>query len=154
MVDLGAKFFTFNELTNSKSYPHIVQENRADAMQYLRSAKKLAQLLDEIREILGAKPIQVNSGFRNAKLNKAVGSKSDNSTHTKFEAVDIKPLNGLSIRDNFNKLLEAKKAGKLKNLRKVLEEGSWLHIEVISDGTYYRGFFIGHNNNTRWEQVG
>lgn len=154
MVDLGAKFFTFDELTDSKSYPHIVKENRADAMQYIHSGKKLAQLLDEVRAVLGDKPIQINSGFRNAKLNKAVGSKSANSTHTKFEAVDIKPLNGLSIRENFNKLLEAKKAGKLKSLRKVLEEGSWLHIEVISDGTFYRGFFIGYNNNTRWEQVG
>lgn len=147
-----SKFFTFEELTDSEEHPELVPQNRIDAKKYINAGKRLSKLLESIREILGNEPIKVNSGFRNAKLNKAVGSKSKNSKHTLFEAVDIKPSN-MSIREAFNKLIEAKRAGKLGDLRKVLEEGGWLHIEVSMSQDDYRGFFVSHDGNQTFIRV-
>lgn len=145
-------FFTFDELTDSKGHPNLVQENRFDANEFLSSGAKLSMLLENIRHVLGDKPININSGFRCAKLNSAVGSKSTVSKHTMFEAVDITPSN-MSINEAFNVLIKAQKDGKLSTLRKVLQEGSWLHVEVSMSVGDYRGFFVSHDGNKTFENV-
>jgi hypothetical protein len=147
-----SKYFSFEELTDSAGHPEIVAQNRLDAKKYLLAGKRLSKLLESIRHILGDKPLKVNSGFRNSKLNKAVGSKSLNSKHTIFEAVDITPSN-MSVKDAFNVLLEAHGEGLLPDLRKVLHEGSWLHIEVSMSVGDYRGFFVSHDGNKTFEKV-
>jgi len=152
MTEGYSKFFTFEELTNSEGHQELVKQNRADAMKFVNSGKRLSKLAESIREILGNKPLKVNSGFRNQKLNKAVGSKSTNSAHTRFEAMDVRPTT-MSIREAFGKLKDAKEKGLLPDLRKVLEEGSWLHIEVSMKLNDYRGFFISHDGNKTFEKV-
>lgn len=144
--------FTFEELTNSESHPELVPQNRIDAKKYLSSFNKLVALLEDIRRVLGNMPIKVNSGFRNYELNKAVGSKSSNSKHTLFEAADIVP-SGMSIQDAFSKLIESHKNGALPTLRKVLQEGSWLHVEVSTTPGDYRGFFVSKDGNKTFEKV-
>jgi len=59
----------------------------------------------------------------------------------------------MTVREAFNIIEKAHTDGLLPDLRKVLEEGSWLHIEVAMNTKDYIGFFIGHDNNTRWEKV-
>lgn len=147
-----SKYFTFEELTDSEGHPSLVPQNRIDAKRYVNAGKRLSKLLETIRHILGDKPIKINSGFRNTKLNKAVGSKSTNSKHTIFEAVDIKP-SSMTIQEAFEALIEAHKEGLIPDLRKVLQEGSWLHVEVSMNVDDYRGFFVSNDGNKTWERV-
>jgi hypothetical protein len=144
-------YFSFEELTSSNSRPDLVPLNRTDAMRYINSGKRLSKLLESIRSILGNKPLKVNSGFRNEALNKAVGSKSKASKHTVFEAVDITPP--MPIREAFNALMNAQRAGLLPDLRKVLHEGTWLHVEVAMSVGDYRGFFVSKDGNKTFEKV-
>ncbi|MBD3843695.1 MAG: hypothetical protein IE909_17820 [Campylobacterales bacterium] len=101
---------------------------------------------------MGDYPIMINSGFRNQELNKAVGSKSVNSAHTRFEAADITPRN-MSVNEAFDALISAYKAGELQDLRKVLQEGGWLHIEVKMSPNDYRGFFVSNDGNKTFTKV-
>lgn len=151
-IDGFSEQFTLKELTNSASHPEIVEQNRLDAKPYLLAGKRLSKLLESMRHILGDKPLKVNSGFRNAQLNKAIGSKSPNSKHTVFEAVDIVP-SGTGIKEAFSTLIMAYKCGLLPDLRKVLQEGSWLHIEVSMSVDDHRGFFVSHDVNKTFEKV-
>jgi hypothetical protein len=151
-VESFSKYFTFDELTNS-SHTELVAKNREDAKQFLLAGKRLSKLLESIRHILGDKPLKINSGYRNELLNTTIGSKSKNSAHTRFEAVDITP-NHIPIKEAFNALMNAKKAGLLPDLRKVLHEGTWLHIEVGMSVGDYRGFFISRDGNKTFEKVG
>lgn len=147
-----SKYFSFKELTDSESHKKLVDKNREDAMKYINSGKRLSKLLESIREVLGDYPIKINSGFRNSALNKAVGSKSLNSKHTVFEAADIKPKN-MTVREAFNKIKEAYDNGELQDLRKVLEEGSWLHVEVSMEVGDHRGFFVSNDGNKTFTKV-
>jgi len=151
-MDNFSKYFTLKELTNSESHPETVAQNRADAKQYLLAGKRLSKLLESIRHILGDHPLKVTSGFRNARLNKAVGSKALNSKHTIFEAADIVP-NGMSVKEAFSALIMAHKGGLLPDLRKVLQEGNWLHVEVAMSVDDYRGFFTSNDGNKTFVKV-
>ena len=156
-MDGFSKFFTFEELTDSKNHPTMVEANRTDALEWVDHGAALSLLLEEVRHILGDKPIKVNSGFRNAELNKAVGSKSSKSAHTLFKAADIVPT-GMSIQEAFEALIAAKQSGQLPTLKKALQEGSWLHIEVlccgdVEEGISFRGFFVSKDGNETWERV-
>jgi hypothetical protein len=145
-------YFTFMELTDSTSHPELVEKNREDAIKYQNSGMKLSILLESIRHVLGDKPLKVDSGFRNEALNLAVGSKAINSKHTLFEACDIVP-SGMSIKEAFAALMVAHKDGLLPDLRKVLQEGSWLHCEVSTSVGDYRGFFVSKDGNITFEKV-
>lgn len=133
--------FTFEELTYSANHSELVEQNRADAVKYLLAGKRLSKLLESIREVLGDNPIKVNSGFRNAELNKAVGSIVAKSSHTRFEAADITP-SGIPLKESFNALMRAYKGGLLPDLRKcIIEKGRWLHCEVAMSTDDHKGFF-------------
>ena len=148
-----SKFFTFEELTDSKKHPELVLANREYAKHYLLAGKRLSKLLESIRHILGDKPLTINSGCRDDALNLAVGSKAKNSKHKLFEAVDIVPSN-MTIQQAFDKLQKAYKEGLLPDLRKVLQEGSWLHVEVSMSVNDYRGFFVSYDHNETFTKVG
>ena len=152
MVEGYSKFFTFEELTDSKDHPQLVEENRKLALKYVNSGKRLSKLCESIRDILGGKAIKANSGFRSPRLNVAVGSKAEKSKHKVFEAVDLNILNMTEL-EAFNKLKKAKEDGLLPDLRKVLMEGSWLHVEVSMSVGDYRGFFVSKDGNKTWEKV-
>jgi hypothetical protein len=147
-----SQYFTFEDLTKSERHPDLVPQNRADAMKFKDSGARLSMLLEKIRHILGDKPIIVNSGFRNEALNEAVGSVVKNSKHMVFEAADI-VHSEMTIEEMFEALIKAKKAGFLPNLRKALQEGTWLHVEVGADENDYRGFFVSHDGNKTWEKI-
>ena len=133
--------FTFEELTYSANHQDLVEQNRADAVKYLLAGKRLSKLLESIREVLGDKPINVNSGFRNPALNQAVGSIVSKSSHTRFEAADITP-SGVPLKESFNALMRAYKGGLLPDLRKcIIEKGRWLHVETKMDAKETTSFF-------------
>ena len=147
-----SKFFSFEELTNSESNPSLVEQNRFDAMPYRNAGKRLSKLLESIRHILGDAPIKVNSGYRNKALNLAVGSKAVKSSHMRFEAADI-VRQGMNIQEAFTALMSAYKGGLLPDLKRVLHEGSWLHVEVSMKVGDHTGFFVSHDGNKTFEKV-
>ena len=75
MTQLSAHF-TLDELTHTD---HRQFDNTPNASE-LSNLIRLAGLLEEVKTVLGGKPIIVNSAFRSKQVNDAVGSK-DTSQH-------------------------------------------------------------------------
>lgn len=77
--------FTLAELTHTD---HRVFDNTPNE-QELANLKRLALFLEQVKTVLGGKPIMVNSAFRSKAVNDAVGS-SDRSQHRLGCAADIR----------------------------------------------------------------
>lgn len=81
------KYFTVGELCESSTAKAKGIKNIPDGMEVGRLKSLIEKILDPLREAYG-KPIYINSGFRNAELNKEVGG-VPSSQHQKGEAADI-----------------------------------------------------------------
>jgi uncharacterized protein YcbK (DUF882 family) len=79
------KHFTFEELTHTDHREFDNTPNDAE----LENIKRMAEFLEEVKTVLGGKPIMVNSAFRSKQVNDAVGSK-DTSQHRIGCAADIR----------------------------------------------------------------
>ena len=77
--------FTLEELTHTD---HRDLDNTPNEHE-LENLKRLAAFLEEVKTLLGGKPIMVNSAFRSKAVNDAVGSK-DTSQHRIGCAADIR----------------------------------------------------------------
>jgi hypothetical protein len=77
--------FTLEELTHTDHREFDNTPNDAE----LENIKRLAEFLEEVKTVLGGKPIMVNSAFRSKQVNDAVGSK-DTSQHRVGCAADIR----------------------------------------------------------------
>ena len=77
--------FTLDELTHTdhRQFDNIPNEDE------LANLYRLADFLEQVKALLGGKPIIVNSAFRSAEVNRAVGS-SDKSQHRRGCAADIR----------------------------------------------------------------
>ena len=142
--------FSFEELTNSESYPDLVPQNMADARRFEKQMRYTACTLEEIRKVLGV-PMKVTSGFRNNALNKAVGG-SATSGHTKGLCADFIPV-GMDVNDAFE-LIQFNK-DKCPSLKKCIYESvrgsKWLHIETKTEANQPQQFFVTQNGRTYTE---
>ena len=142
--------FSFEELTNSESYPDLVPQNMADSRRFEKQMRYTACTLEEIRAILGV-PMKITSGFRNGALNKAVGG-SPTSGHAKGLCADFQPI-GLEISHAFN-MIQANKS-KCPSLKKCIYESingsKWLHIETKTEASQPQQFFTTSNGKTYTE---
>jgi hypothetical protein len=77
--------FTIEELTHTDHRQFDNTPNDAE----LANLTRLAEFLEQIKTLLGSKPIMVNSAFRSKLVNDAVGSK-DSSQHRIGCAADIR----------------------------------------------------------------
>jgi zinc D-Ala-D-Ala carboxypeptidase len=77
--------FTLEELTHTD---HRQLDNTPNDAE-LENIKRLAEFLEDLKVVLGGKPIMVNSAFRSKAVNDAVGSK-DTSQHRIGCAADIR----------------------------------------------------------------
>lgn len=84
-------YFTLEELLTSSTARQKSIEN-LPSWEIVEHLKELAEFLDQLRKDWGS-GIRVSSGFRNKKLNKAVGG-VDESIHQIGYAADIQPSNG------------------------------------------------------------
>jgi len=77
--------FTLEELTHTdhREFDNTPNESEKDNL------ARLANFLEEVKTVLGSKPIMVNSAFRSKQVNDAVGSK-DTSQHRIGCAADIR----------------------------------------------------------------
>jgi hypothetical protein len=80
-----SEHFTLEELTHTD---HRQFDNDPNASE-LANLVRLAALLEEVKTLLGGKPIMVNSAFRSKQVNDAVGSR-DTSQHRIGCAADIR----------------------------------------------------------------
>jgi uncharacterized protein YcbK (DUF882 family) len=77
--------FSLEELTHTD---HREYDNTPNDKE-LENLKRLAEFLEDVKTVLGGKPIMVNSAFRSKQVNDAVGSR-DTSQHRIGCAVDIR----------------------------------------------------------------
>jgi hypothetical protein len=77
--------FTLDELTHTD---HRELDNSPNQDE-ISNLQRLANFLEEVKTVLGGKPIMVNSAFRSKQVNDAVGSK-DTSQHRIGCAADIR----------------------------------------------------------------
>jgi hypothetical protein len=114
--------FTLEELTHTDHREFDNTPNEAEKANLTR----LAAFLEEVKEVLGGKPIMVNSAFRCKQVNDAVGSK-DSSQHRIGCAADIR-VPGMTP----NEVVEAVIASGIGYDQIIREFDRWTHISVPS----------------------
>ncbi len=133
--------FTLEELTHTdhREFDNIPNDSEKNNL------KRLAEFLEEIKTVLGGKPIMVNSAFRCKQVNDAVGSK-DTSQHRIGCAADIR-VPGMTP-DEVVKAVIASGIGYDQVIR---EFDRWTHISVpnLSTGTPRRQALIIDKQGTR-----
>jgi hypothetical protein len=112
--------FTLDELTHTdhREFDNTPNENE------LANLKRLAAFLEQVKEVLGGKPIMVNSAFRSKPVNDAVGSR-DTSQHRIGCAADIR-VPGMTP-DEVVKTVMAAGLGYDQIIR---EFDRWTHISI------------------------
>lgn len=112
--------FTLEELTHTDHREFDNTPNDAE----LANLVRLADFLEQVKAVLGGKPIMVNSAFRSKQVNDAVGSK-DTSQHRIGCAADIR-VPGMTP-DQVVKAVIASGIGYDQVIR---EFDRWTHISV------------------------
>ena len=77
--------FTLEELTHTD---HRDLDNTPNKTE-INNLKRLADFLEQVKTVLGGKPVMINSAFRSKAVNDAVGSK-DTSQHRIGCAADLR----------------------------------------------------------------
>jgi len=114
------KNFTLEELTHTDHREFSNEPNESERANLVR----LAVFLEQVKELLGGKPIMVNSGFRSKQVNDSVGS-SDRSQHRVGCACDFRVPN--MTPDEVVKLVIA---SGLEYDQVIREFDRWTHISV------------------------
>lgn len=124
-----AKYFTIGELCKSdKALELRIANTPTDNATIERMQVLMTECLDKVRELWG-KPLGVNSGYRSAELNRAVGG-AKNSQHLKGEAADITA----GTKENNRKLFELIVASDIVFDQLIDESGyKWLHISYCKN---------------------
>lgn len=112
--------FTLEELTHTD---HREFDNIPNEVE-LANLKRLAAFLEQVKTVLGGKPVMINSAFRSKQVNDAVGSK-DTSQHRVGCAADIR-VPGLTP-DEVVKIIMA---SGLKYDQIIREFDRWTHISI------------------------
>ena len=115
--------FTLEELTASEAADRNGWDNTPNE-QELANLKRLADFLEQVKAVVGNKPIMVNSAFRSKLVNDSVGSK-DTSQHRIGCAADIR-VPGM-MPDEVVKAVIASKIGYDQVIR---EFDRWTHISI------------------------
>jgi hypothetical protein len=112
--------FTVEELTHTD---HREFDNTPNETE-LANLRRLAAFLENVKTVLGGKPIMVNSAFRSKEVNDAVGSK-DTSQHRVGCAADIR-VPGMTPDQVVRTLI----AANLPFDQIIREFDRWTHISV------------------------
>ena len=115
--------FTLEELTASETADRNGWNNNPNGYERENLAR-LADLLEQVKVVLGGKPIMVNSAFRSKQVNDAVGSK-DTSQHRTGCAADIR-VPGMTP----DEVVKAVLASTIQFDQIIREFDRWTHIRV------------------------
>jgi len=115
--------FTYEELTHTDHREFDNTPNEAEMANLVR----LANFLEQVKEVLGGKPIMINSAFRCAEVNKAVGS-SDKSQHRRGCAADIR-VPGMTPDEVVSAII----ASNLPYDQVIREFDRWTHVSIPNE---------------------
>lgn len=125
------KYFTMNELTHSATAIRKGIDNTPDNTAKANLTALVANILDPLREAYG-KPIVVSSGYRCAKLNRAVGGVA-RSQHITGQAADIQSVS--KSKADHKKLFELVQRLRLPYDQLIDEyDYKWVHISFDARG--------------------
>jgi uncharacterized protein YcbK (DUF882 family) len=125
------KYFTMNELTHSATAIRKGIDNTPDNTAKANLTALVANILDPLREAYG-KPIVVSSGYRCAKLNRAVGGVA-RSQHITGQAADIQSVS--KSKADHKKLFELAQRMRLPYDQLIDEyDYKWVHISFNTKG--------------------
>ena len=112
--------FTLEELTVTD---HRTLDNTPDAAA-LANLQRLAEFLEKVKELLRFKPVMINSAYRSAAVNAAVGSR-DSSQHRLGTAADIR-VPGMTP----DEVVRAVIGSSLPFDQCIREFDSWTHLSI------------------------
>jgi zinc D-Ala-D-Ala carboxypeptidase len=114
--------FTLEELTHTdhREFDNVPNEDE------LANLYRLADFLEQVKALLGGKPIIVNSAFRSAEVNRAVGS-SDKSQHRRGCAADIR-VPGMTP----DEVVKAIVGSDLPYDQVIREFDRWTHVSIAN----------------------
>jgi len=133
--------FSLEELTVTD---HREFDNTPNSSE-INNLKRVADLLEKVKTLIGGKPIMVNSAFRCKQVNDAVGSK-DTSQHRVGCAADIR-VPGMTP----DEVVKAVMASGINYDQIIREFNSWTHISVPNNpsGTPRKQALIIDKQGTR-----
>lgn len=114
--------FSLDELTHTDHRELDNTPNEAE----LANLERLANFLEQVKTLLGGKPIMINSAFRSKAVNDAVGSK-DTSQHRIGCAADLR-VPGMTP----DEVVRAVIASDLPFDQVIREFDRWTHISVTN----------------------
>jgi zinc D-Ala-D-Ala carboxypeptidase len=115
--------FTLEELTASETAERNGWDNSPNE-QELANLVRLAEFLEQVKEVLAGKPIMISSGLRTKKVNDAVGSK-DTSQHRIGCAADFR-VPGMTP----DEVVKAIVASGIEYDQVIREFDRWTHISI------------------------
>jgi len=115
--------FTLEELTftDHREYDNTPNDEE------LANLVRLANFLEEVKTLLGGKPIMINSAFRSEEVNRAVGSK-DTSQHRRGCAADLRVPDMTP-----DEVVQAIKASDLQYDQLIREFDAWTHVSIPNE---------------------
>jgi hypothetical protein len=116
-----SEHFSLEEMTASETAARMGIYN-VPPPQVVENLRLCCAGLEEVRTILNGKPIHINSGYRGAKLNAAIGGATNSAHMSGFAADIICPEFGTP-----QQLMRAI-APKLTRFDQLILEGTWLHV--------------------------
>ena len=114
------KNFTLEELTITEHREFDNEPNESERANLVR----LAIFLEQVKDLLGGKPVMVNSAFRSAQVNQAVGS-APTSQHRVGCAADLR-IPGMTP----DEVVKAVIASDLPYDQVIREFDRWTHISI------------------------
>jgi hypothetical protein len=115
--------FTLEELTFTD---HREFDNTPND-QELANLVRLAEFLEQVKTLLGGKPIMINSAFRSEEVNRAVGSK-DTSQHRRGCAADLR-VPGMTPDEVVKTII----ASDLLYDQCIREFDAWTHVSIPNE---------------------
>ena len=128
-----SEHFTLEELTHTDhreldntptEHEKCIIDGKEVTVNAVANLTRLANFLEVVKEVLGGKPIMVNSAFRSHDVNTAVGSK-DTSDHRRGCAADIR-VPGMTP----DEVVKAVIASDLGYQQIIREFDRWTHISI------------------------
>ena len=139
--------FTFREFLVSQTATRKNIENKPSSND-VENLKVLALRLEEIRTLVGEKPIVVTSGYRSSKLNKEIGG-AKHSAQIDGRAADIIcPQFGLP-----KKLFKAIKESDIKFDQLIDEFEDWVHFAIAKHNRKQILIATKRRGNVNYERI-
>jgi len=119
--------FSMNETIRSATAASKGIDNQVPLV-YRYNIGRTAQLMEDIRALLGSHPLKVTSWYRSDTLNKAIGG-SETSAHPKGLAVDWKPtVDGMNILDAFHTVAKSALPFDQLIMEGTKDGAQWIHV--------------------------